>query len=286
MTLHKVIGVEGKVYNVDSHLNLSRGATSAVYVAYEVQLDTKLYAIKVACGTSPESRRSAVNREVEMLKHTASEYVIQLIDYNLSLERPFLITELLPCTLQDLLETKSLSNELFWGFVQEIPRMLETLQERNVVHRDINARNIVYDGRKKRFKLLDFASALPHIHEGTLGMAAPTLKHPAFPPEFAEGFVSQASDVYMFGRTLEYLLTGEISEEPGMYWNDEKNIFGPDVWEFLDTVESMVHTDYHRRPSNQQLNERLRGLSNSQWPSLDLVYPATGAYLELIHSRS
>jgi serine/threonine protein kinase len=133
----------------------------------------------------------------------------------------FLVTEFLDGrNLLDHYREKPADEQTTRDYAETILRILEYLHgSPNIIHRDINPKNIMTDSNK-RLALIDFGAAKhgyiqilanpeddgSHTLIGTQGYSAPE--------QFTTGEVTPASDIYGVGATLFYLLT---SKKPSRY---------------------------------------------------------------------
>ncbi len=123
-----------------------------------------------------------------------------------------------------------------------------------VVHRDLTPDNIMHLGERDEIRVIDFGAANIYTSEGTGTLIG---KQGYMPPEQFKGKASPGSDVYAFGSTLLFLLTGE--DPPGMCRVPE-NIQQIDT-ELLDIVQSCLQFELADRPSVETLIERFEVLA-------------------------
>jgi serine/threonine protein kinase len=111
------------------------------------------------------------------------------------------------------------------------------------VHRDISADNIILK-EDETLSIIDFGAA-----NSFLGTATCTLigKQAYIPPEQLRGKPTVKSDLYSFGCTLFFLLTGKDPEPISV---SSPETVKPDVPKYLnDLVVSLTQLDQEKRPS-------------------------------------
>ena len=155
-------------------------------------------------------------KEYELLTKIDSDYVIRPIELNETGDSPVLITEqpsgvplieYLASNRPDVIE----ATKIGWLIAQAI----NDLHSYNIVHKDINPANIIYDAEAQQVKLIDFGistsilptSLKPEVHntfEGTLAYLSPEQTGRM------NRSVDFRSDFYSLGVTLYYLLTGQL----------------------------------------------------------------------------
>jgi predicted ATPase/signal transduction histidine kinase len=108
--------------------------------------------------------------------------------------------------------------EIFLRLAIRICTALDSLHRQNLLHKDINGNNIIYDAESGDLHLIDFELAAPYNYqgqnarlpeklEGTLGYIAPEQTGKMNRP------VDQRTDLYSLGVTLYELLTGRLPFE-------------------------------------------------------------------------
>ncbi|CAM9339472.1 unnamed protein product [Ectocarpus fasciculatus] len=125
-----------------------------------------------------------------------------------------IITELMPSSVYDLLETRGVSLEQHevLDLASDIASGLVYIhgQSPAIVHRDISSRNVLYDGRTA--KLADLGQAKAMGVASAVGGSRQTAMPGAMvyaAPEVLTGRYSSSIDVFSFGVLLAQLITGE-----------------------------------------------------------------------------
>lgn len=94
--------------------------------------------------------------------------------------------------------------QVFLKYAIQMARTLSWLQGQNVVHRDVNPLNLILDRNTDQLTLVDFGSARGINQGGTVAAG----KRGYWSIEQIQGKLIHKSDVYGFGATLFYMLTG------------------------------------------------------------------------------
>ena len=216
-----------------------------------------------ACFSSEPRDRARFEQEVELLRRCASQHVLPLIDASLDWqphvdELPafaYYVAERFDGNLTT--RQKSLGSiadrlQLFRQACDSVAFLHEL--DTPVLHRDIKPDNFLIGGEPRRIVIADFGIAHP---EGSLGV---TDIHEVVgsrffrAPEVASGGKASAlSDVYSLGRLLEWLLTGETSEDFGI-----RPVVrgGPISDEACDILERILHKATASRPSDRYARVR------------------------------
>ncbi len=107
--------------------------------------------------TTPELV-SRLQREYELLSGIDSEYAIRPIEFIDSGDTPILVTERpIGLPLIELIESGSLDIVEAVSIACLIAKAIDDLHSYNIVHKDINPTNIVYDPNSRNIKLIDFS---------------------------------------------------------------------------------------------------------------------------------
>jgi serine/threonine-protein kinase len=183
---------------------LGKGASATVYKARDEEGCS--LAVKVLNGSTPRDyrRREHEVRALDRLRHEAIPRLVATGEIG---GRPYHVMEAFEG--ETLAELASRKRRLPWRLVAEVgfalAGALEHVHEQGVIHRDVKPSNVVLTAGGAR--LVDFGLA---CLDGTSGCGAPVGTPGYVSPEIARGEQpSEASDVYSFGATLYYALTGE-----------------------------------------------------------------------------
>lgn len=229
---------------------LSFGGLSAVYLCQENKRD--LVVLKesvVPAGSSEELKTKAEEmfaREAKFLMRLDHPNIVKVLDYFVEKGRNYLLLEQIAG--QDLKQYVRQHGAQPEYRVREwackIAEVLQYLhsQEPPIIHRDLTPDNIVLD-QALNLKIIDFGAA-----NEFLGSATGTLigKQSYLPMEQLRGKAVPQSDIYSFGCTLHFLLTGE---EPEPLAVSHPKQFCADVSEPMDQlVSACTDMDYKKRP--------------------------------------
>jgi tRNA A-37 threonylcarbamoyl transferase component Bud32 len=192
---------------------LAFGGLSALYLAqYSGQ---ELVVVKEAVipdGAREKLRVQAeaqLSREAELLAKLDHPRITKVRDHLVEEGRHYLVLNYIPG--QDLrqfvLQNGPLPEEQALDWASEIAALLAYLHglATPVIHRDLTPENIVID-KSNSLKLIDFGAS-----NLLIGTATGTVvgKQSYIPPEQLRGKAVIQSDIYAFGGTLYFLLTGE-----------------------------------------------------------------------------
>ncbi|MEG4337097.1 MULTISPECIES: serine/threonine-protein kinase [unclassified Microcoleus] len=187
---------------------LGSGGEGAVYRADEVILDEPVRSVAVKLHLKEDDNLEQQKREIKIILNISHPHLIRcftagqckLKDYELV----YLVMELGDAKTLD--KCLPLSEEETREVVQSIGSVLVYLQDQNIVHRDVKPANVLRVD--EQWKLSDFGllredvqsqGVLTRTFRGTPGYA---------PPEFYEGKVFQACDVWSLGAMIVEILTG------------------------------------------------------------------------------
>ena len=165
-----------------------------------------------------------VQNEIGILRMVEHPNIIRYIDCSTgevdNYNQPYIVFEFIENgSLRDvLLKFGRFSEVLASNYVHQMVLGLHYLHERNILHRDIKAANILIT-KDGVCKLADFGLAAQLSYDCTTMSAAGTLFW--MPPEMFEGSeVSKAGDIWSLGCTIIELLTGH----PPFYSLPEANV--------------------------------------------------------------
>lgn len=169
-------------------------------------------------------RRNALERfekEARLLKSINSNGIVGLLDYFIEDHRAYLVLEHIDgSTLRDLVSREgAMSEQRVHDLALQMCGLLNLLHSNGIVHRDFTPDNLILNS-KGQLKLIDFNVA-QQIQEGATGTIVG--KHAYVPPEQFRGKATSQSDLYAFGATLFYMLTGTDPEPISQSTPSEKN---------------------------------------------------------------
>ena len=158
-------------------------------------------------------RRNALEKfeqESKLLQSLDNGGIVKLLDYFIEDHRAYLVLEHIDgCSLRDLVARDGpISEELARELALQMCEILSDLHAHGIVHRDFTPDNLILNSKGK-LKLIDF-----NVAQSTVSGSTGTIvgKHAYLPPEQFRGKATHQSDLYAFGCTLFYLLTGKDPE--------------------------------------------------------------------------
>lgn len=244
--------------------HLASGGLSAIYLC---QLDgQKLVVLKEA--TIPEGgpenvkdkAREMFEREAQLLMKLSNPNIVHVLDCFTEAGRNYLMLEYVNgVDLRQMIKQngpQSEANVLDWAI--QIATALKYLHEREqpIIHRDLTPDNLVLrnDGQ---VIIVDFGAANEFIGNATGTFVG---KHSFIAPEQFRGKATTHSDIYAFGCTLFFLLTGQEPEALSPSIPKDHNAAISD--ELSELVESCTQLEASERyQSVAQLLPVLRRLS-------------------------
>jgi serine/threonine-protein kinase len=149
-------------------------------------------------------------REAKILQDLKHPGVVSLMRYFVEDHRAYLVLEHIDgLSLSEIVKRDGALPE---GQVRDLAvqmvEILEFLHSHGVVHRDFTPDNLLLNSQG-RLKLIDFNVA----QKGESGVTGTIVgKHAYLPPEQFRGKATARSDIYAFGATLFFLLTGQDPE--------------------------------------------------------------------------
>jgi Protein kinase domain len=163
-------------------------------------------------GDDSLRRRSleSVEKESRLLKSLDSPGIVKLIDHFIEDHRAYLVLEHIDgSSLRDAVQNNGpMTGEQTHDLAVQMCNILKTLHANGVVHRDFTPDNLILNS-KGQLKLIDF-----NVAQQLQGGATGTIvgKHAYLPPEQFRGKATSQSDLYAFGATMFFLLTGRDPE--------------------------------------------------------------------------
>lgn len=231
---------------------LSFGGLSAVYLCQ--QNKRELVVLKesaIPADSSEDLRQKAEQmfaREAKLLMKLDHPHVVKVMDYFVERGRNYMLLEHVngPDLRQFVIKQGALAEQRTLLIAKTLAEVLKYLheQEPSIIHRDFTPDNVVLENNHV-VKVIDFGAANEFI-----GTATGTLvgKQSYLPLEQLRGKAVPQSDIYAFGCTLFFLLTGEDPEPLAV---PRVSSLRPTVSEALDDlIASCTDPDYKKRPAN------------------------------------
>ncbi len=197
---------------------IGKGAMGQVYKAVQPSLN-RIVAVKVLPQefAQDEMRVERFNREAKAVALLSHPNIVQIIDKDQDEETLYFVMEYVPgSSLDDVLRQRRLSLQEAFSVFRGVTRGLEAAHRENVIHRDLNPRNILVSDDFSVVKLADFGiSKVESISRemGTLSTAEASMGTLHYmSPEQAQNAaqVDHRTDIYSAGVVLYEMLTGRV----------------------------------------------------------------------------
>ncbi len=197
---------------------LGKGAMGQVYKAVQPSLN-RLVAIKVLSSKFVEDEAwvERFEREAQAVALLNHPNVVQIIDKDREDDLLYFVMEYVPgSSLDAVMRQRRLSLPEVFRVAKGICRGLEAAHRQNIVHRDLNPRNVLVSEDLSVVKLADFGiSRVEEIsrQQGTLSTSEVSLGSLHYmSPEQATNMVEadHRTDIYSLGVTLYEMLTGRV----------------------------------------------------------------------------
>lgn len=198
------------------------------------------------------------NREAAILASLSHPLIVTVRDHFVEDGRSYIVMDCIHGTnLRHHVRTlERVDKRIVVSIARQLLEVLSYLHSLSppVIHRDLTPDNIMRVGEKDEIRVIDFGAANIYTSEGTGTLIG---KQGYMAPEQFKGKASPGSDVYAFGSTLLFLLTGE--DPPGMCRVPECN--QQIEKELLDIAQSCLKFELADRPSIDTLIEQFEILS-------------------------
>jgi predicted Ser/Thr protein kinase len=250
--------------------SLGRGGMGEVYLAATRQgARVALKRLRDPIENDPDARLR-LEREVRALRRVESPYVAQVLDADLSGDRPYLVMEYIAGeTLLDAVRRAGpLSQGNLVELAQGLASALAIIHAGGVVHRDVKPANVLL--AEAGPVLIDFGIA--QVLDATrVTMTGTFLGTPGYcaPEVFADEPVGEPADVHGWAATVAFAATGRPTFGGGtvqsqMYavLNGKADLVGVPA-ALLPLVRAALHRDPARRPTAALLADRLARLARA-----------------------
>lgn len=198
------------------------------------------------------------NREAAILASLSHPLIVTVRDHFVEDGRSYIVMDCVNGTnlRHYVRSSERLDKRLVVSIARQLLDVLSYLHTLNppVIHRDLTPDNIMHVGAEDEIRVIDFGAANIYTSEGTGTLIG---KQGYMPPEQFKGKSSPGSDIYAFGSTLLFLLTGE--DPPGMCRIPESNQQIDE--ELLDIVRSCLQFELADRPSLDTLIQKFDALA-------------------------
>lgn len=262
--VHKILKTKGSGGYADVHKAINR-------------FTGQIVAIKELRWANSENRLR-FQRESDMLTiYKDSPYFPDLYQSVLDTGQPFLIMEYSSMGSLQQFVGKLTDWRRGARWLIDIAHVLEEMQSRGDLHRDLKPGNMLLFPRKdggEIVKLIDFG--LAHRPDNQFGPGTNSVygtKGYIDPVAERSGCFFKEADIYSVGRTMKALFTGTPD---GVLF---RSIPGPP--EFRNLIESMMHLDVTQRPMPKRIYQTLEGLLARQEERADVPPIKLGSILKV-----
>ncbi len=202
-----------------NHIKIYESSNSRVYRAFDDEMNRPVIIKKLNKVYPTPDEVSRFHREYKLLCMFSGEGVIQPYGLSLIDNTPAIAMEdISGKTLADILKTVKTDLNTFLDFSITIAGIIGNIHKKNIIHKDINPSNIIWNIEKDKVRVIDFGNATelnreitsvknPNVLEGTLAYISPE----------QTGRMNRAldyrTDFYSLGITFYQMLTGHLPFE-------------------------------------------------------------------------
>ncbi|MGB1287661.1 MAG: WD40 repeat domain-containing serine/threonine protein kinase [Aggregatilineales bacterium] len=212
MELENLSGVNLDEYRLDNLIG--RGGMSAVYQAYQEELDRKV-AIKVLSGEllAEPGYLQRFDREAKLAASLEHPHIVPIYDYGVHDNLSYVVMRLLTGgTLLEHIRGGALAPKKVGEILAALGKALDYGHSRGVIHRDIKPGNIMFDAQDTVY-LVDFGIAKA-TQQTDLSLTAPNvvMGTPSYiaPEQWRAEDISPAVDQYALAVVVYRALTQEL----------------------------------------------------------------------------
>ncbi|NEQ87180.1 MAG: serine/threonine protein kinase, partial [Moorea sp. SIO2I5] len=260
---------------------LGTGGFGRTYKATRKLPDGQEEIVAIKIGNYELSDNERTNREekfkdeAKRLKQFNHDHIVKFIEYfyEPKINRPCLVMEYIEGeTLQKLTKAgNGIPEEQAIKYIRQVANALEAMHEVNLIHRDVNHRNIMVRHGTEEAILIDFGIAREFVPDRTIELTQQWSEYYA-PPEqqLRRTRLGPQVDIYALSATFYFLLTGQQPVSSRDRENELK-IYIKDPQK--QDVSKFVINKILRRAilKGMELNPRKRPQSISEW--LNLLEP-------------
>ncbi|MCP4135248.1 MAG: serine/threonine-protein kinase PknK [bacterium] len=196
-------------------------AQSLVYRAFDEKNKRPVILKRLNNSHPAPEEISKLNREYELTGMFSSDPagVIRVYEISEIDNSPAIVMEDIGgWSLGDILKSKKLTPDKFLSLAIRISEIIGTIHKRNIIHKDMNPSNIIWNVEKDIVRIIDFGLATelpreitsvknPNVLEGTLGFISPE----------QTGRMNRSldyrTDFYSLGITFYWMITGRLPFE-------------------------------------------------------------------------
>jgi tetratricopeptide (TPR) repeat protein len=282
---------------------LGGGGFSETFIAYDTQLPGKPKCVvkklqpQANDPVTLQTARRLFDTEAQVLyKLGIHNRIPQLLAYFEENEEFYLVQEFIAGhdLSEEIIPEKTLAQEQVVSLVQEILEILEFVHQQQVIHRDVNPRNLLRRDLDNKLVLIDFGAVKeittqlivsPQKTKVTVAIGTPGY----IPSEQAQGHPKFSSDIYAVGIIAIQALTGlsphELERDDHtneIIWHHHATV-SQDFAKFLD---KMVRYDFRERyPSAMAALQALKDLSKPNLKTIALPSPVSQQKRKTINSK-
>lgn len=198
------------------------------------------------------------NREASLLSRLVHPSIVDIRDHFIENDRSYIVMDCVPG--KNLREHVRLAGALPESEALHIAKQLASVlsylhySAPPILHRDFTPDNMAYNSKNQSIVVLDFGAANVFTAGKTLTLVG---KQSYMPPEQFKGKAEPASDIYAFGATLAFVLSGKdmpsMGKTPAL---DSENI-NPQL---IKLIEDCTVFDSANRPGIELIIQRLESL--------------------------
>jgi tRNA A-37 threonylcarbamoyl transferase component Bud32 len=201
-----VVGAAG-TYRVSSRIQ--EGGMASIFEGWsDGGKPVVIKAPRIVGDGNDDVRLEKLKVEARILKGIDHEGIVHYVDEEDQRQDFYLVLErVVGRTLKEVYAGNPLSEAEATRFAVQLLRAVQHLHHHNIIHRDINHKNVLVDGHGK-LTLVDFGAAKEGYLQVTPSQGTIMYTPGWEPPEARAGAATYASDLYGVGAVLFFLLTG------------------------------------------------------------------------------
>ncbi len=202
-------------------VKIYESSNSRVYRAFDERNNRNVIIKKLNKGYHSPGAISEFYREYELTGIFKNEGVIKIYEFSKIDNSPAIIMEDIEgISLADILKSEKIELNEFLDVALSVIEIIGNIHKHNIIHKDINPSNIIWNREKKIVRIIDFGIATelpreitsaknPNILEGTIAYISPE----------QTGRMNRAidyrTDFYSLGVTFYLMLTGRLPFNTG-----------------------------------------------------------------------
>lgn len=192
---------------------------TVVYRARKTSNSQQVIIKRLKSSVRNQSNLNQFINEREILSSLHHKRIPRLLDVTVSaLEYFFVFEDIEGYSLNELIVNRRIDRREALQIGYSIAEALEFLHKKNIIHGDINPKNIIYNPRSQELQIIDFGNAFVESGPGSAGRSAIPLSDEVFytsPEQIGKTgqTIDKRSDFYSFGMTLYHLFLGHIPFE-------------------------------------------------------------------------